>query len=76
MILVKEEQILLYLSVNCIRVILSIVEKFDRCKNVRCNDIPCFFMWGSQVENTTSLKPVAQWQPACLDEEDRSSILP
>ena len=69
MILVKEEQILLYLSVNCIHVILSIVEKFDRCNNVRYNDTPCFFMWGAQVENSSSMKPVAQWQRACLDEK-------
>ena len=69
MMLVKEEQILLYLSVNCIRLILSIVEKFDRCNNVRYNDTPCFFMWGSQVENSSSMKPVAQWQRACLDEK-------
>ena len=68
MILVKEEQILLYFSVNCIRLILSIVEKFDRCNNVRYNDTPCFFMWGSQVENSSSMKPVAQWQRACLDD--------
>ena len=49
--------------------ILSIVEKFDRCNNVRYNDTPCFFMWGSQVENSSSMKPVAQWQRACLDEK-------
>ena len=69
MILVKEEQILLYLSVNCMRFILSTVEKFDRCNNVRCNNTPCSFMMGSQVENSSSMKPVAQWQRARLDDE-------
>ena len=69
MMLVKEEQILLYLSVNCICLIFSIVEKFDRCNKFRYNDTSCFFMWGSQVENSSSMKPVAQWQGACLDDK-------
>ena len=60
MILMKEEQILLYICVNCTCLFLSIVEQVDCCNSVRYNDTPCSSTIWSQVENPSSMEPVAQ----------------
>ena len=60
MILMKEEQILLYICVNCTCSFLSIVEQVDCCNSVRYNDTPCSSTIWSQVENPSSMEPVAQ----------------